>query len=628
MRIKKLSLESFQGIKNFTVSLYAGGTTISGRNGAGKTTLNNAICWLLFDKGSDFKQLQPKPIDAEGNPIHGLDSLVEAVFSIEGKSDVVLKKISSEKWTKKRGRADKVFSGHEVKYFINDVPQKMGEYKKTVAKISGGEDLFKLLSSPFYFSQVLSWRDRRSLVMEVCGDTDLFSQVIASNDKLETLPEMLGDHTVDDYRKIMVARRKKTNDELSKIPVRIDELQRGLPDEPEESEKELLKTKEDLTNSLNSANSAIGNAAEVSKKILTLSEANEHIYSKHYRTITDEINKIRQEVITTRREIEDIEHSQDKIESLTTKLIDGVNVALAEKREKFKSVRDESFSPATGDDVPTCKVCGQTIPEDMQKENFEKNIKQQLADINKEGKKLAAEREELLAEFKTIEEKTNALPSMQTKLEDLNNQIAILKGTRDQAPEEATRNTEEIKRLRALATPGEQPAVSQEEKDMLDIVTGKLTAYKRLKEAEQRLEQLKVEEQDLGKQYESCEHSIWMLDEYARSLVAYLEQRVQEFFGGVRFKMFEEQINGGINECCEVLCDGIPFNGGLNHSAQINTGIKIINSFSKYYGVEVPIWVDNAEAVNKIEETPNQLIQLVVSNNKTLTIKEVIKNGE
>lgn len=621
MRIKRLVLENFQGIKSFSVDFYPENTTILGRNGAGKTTLNNAMCWLLFDKGSDFKQFNPKPIDSDGVAIHGLDSVVEATFSIGGKADIVLKKVFSEKWTKKRGRAEKVFSGHETTYFINDVPQKMGEYKKTVAQISGGEDLFKLLSSPFYFPQVLSWRDRRSLVMEVCGDTDLFSQVIASNDKLSALPEMLGEHTVDDYRKIMVARRKKTNEKLSKIPVRIDELRRNLPDVPKESEDELLRMNDEFMSRMNSVNSSIENAAKISEKILELSKANERIYQQHYRTITDKINEINQEIIETSRDIEEAKQAQESVKSLT-ELINNLNVVIEEKREDFRATKTARFSPTTGDDRPVCKLCGQTIPDDMQRENFEKSIKQKLSDINKEGKKLVIEREGLLKEFNAIEEKANAIPSLEAKLADLNQQIEILKRKREEVPQEASRNTEEIQRLKGLAAPVEDVTASQEGEDILGAVTEKLAAYKRLKEGEERLTQLKEEEEELGRIFESCERAIWLLDEYTRTMVSYLEQRVQEFFGGVRLKLFDEQINGGISECCEVLCNGIPFNSGLNHSAQINTGIKIINAFSKHYGVSIPIWIDNAEAVNEVEDTPNQTIKLVVSNNKHLTIQE------
>lgn len=47
--------------------------------------------------------------------------------------------------------------------------------------------------------------------------------------------------------------------------------------------------------------------------------------------------------------------------------------------------------------------------------------------------------------------------------------------------------------------------------------------------------------------------------------------------------------------------------------AKINVGIDIINTLSTAYGVNVPLFVDNAESVTKLEATTSQIIRLVVS---------------
>jgi CRISPR/Cas system type I-B associated protein Csh2 (Cas7 group RAMP superfamily) len=44
-------------------------------------------------------------------------------------------------------------------------------------------------------------------------------------------------------------------------------------------------------------------------------------------------------------------------------------------------------------------------------------------------------------------------------------------------------------------------------------------------------------------------------------------------------------------------------------------GIDIINTLSKSYGVTVPLFVDNAESVTRIETSDTQIIRLVVSEN-------------
>jgi hypothetical protein len=58
--------------------------------------------------------------------------------------------------------------------------------------------------------------------------------------------------------------------------------------------------------------------------------------------------------------------------------------------------------------------------------------------------------------------------------------------------------------------------------------------------------------------------------------------------------------------------DGIPYIN-LNNGAKINVGIDIINTLSTAYGVSVPLFVDNAESVTRLEHSNNQIIRLVVS---------------
>ena len=52
---------------------------------------------------------------------------------------------------------------------------------------------------------------------------------------------------------------------------------------------------------------------------------------------------------------------------------------------------------------------------------------------------------------------------------------------------------------------------------------------------------------------------------------------------------------------------------GLNNGMKINVGIDIINALSRHYGVTVPLFVDNAEGVTRLEESDTQVIRLVVS---------------
>ena len=157
---------------------------------------------------------------------HHLDHEVEGVFKVDG--GTLELKIYREKWVKRRGAAHQEFDGHEVDRFIDGVPVKKGEYTARVEQLAK-EDRFKLLTSPVYFNEFLHWEDRRRILLDVCGDVS-DADVIKANPELKTLPNILGKHSIDDYRKIITAKRTEINKELNRLPVRIDEAHQGLPD--------------------------------------------------------------------------------------------------------------------------------------------------------------------------------------------------------------------------------------------------------------------------------------------------------------------------------------------------------------------------------------------------------------
>ena len=85
--------------------------------------------------------------------------------------------------------------------------------------------------------------------------------------------------------------------------------------------------------------------------------------------------------------------------------------------------------------------------------------------------------------------------------------------------------------------------------------------------------------------------------------------------------MFEEQINGGLLETCEATVDWVPYSD-VNTASKINAGLDIINVLSEFYGINAPIFVDNAESVHTLIETESQMIRLVVSEqDKKLNVK-------
>src|SRR5699024_2036177 len=97
---------------------------------------------------------------------------------------------------------------------------------------------------------------------------------------------------------------------------------------------------------------------------------------------------------------------------------------------------------------------------------------------------------------------------------------------------------------------------------------------------------------------------------YIRTKINLLESKINNRFKYAKFKLFEEQINAGIKETCEVLYKGVPYSRGLNNASRINVGLDVINTLTEHYGISVPIFVDNGESVTDLIETKSQLIKL------------------
>jgi hypothetical protein len=68
-----------------------------------------------------------------------------------------------------------------------------------------------------------------------------------------------------------------------------------------------------------------------------------------------------------------------------------------------------------------------------------------------------------------------------------------------------------------------------------------------------RIEPLKAREAELGREYAELERRMYLCELFIKSKVAMLDERINSKFKTVRFRLFQEQINGGLKECCDAL---------------------------------------------------------------------------
>ncbi len=104
-----------------------------------------------------------------------------------------------------------------------------------------------------------------------------------------------------------------------------------------------------------------------------------------------------------------------------------------------------------------------------------------------------------------------------------------------------------------------------------------------------------------------------------RAVADEMERRCAEAFRHVKFRMLDIQLNGNEVATCYATYQGVRY-ADLNSAAQVNAGLDIINTLCRHYGIQVPIFIDNAEGINEIEKTESQMIQLVVSEDRPMKV--------
>jgi exonuclease SbcC len=652
IRLDGLSEKHFKGITGFSFKINGKNANIYGDNGTGKTTQFDAFLWLLFGKdSSDRSSFKIKPQDADGNDIHMLQTEVEATLLIDGKP-LKLKKMQEEKWTKHQGSEEKVLTGNTISYWWDEEPVKEGDYKKRIGELID-ENIFRMITNPMYFNTKVDWKERRKILLEICGDkTD--EEVIASDAKLAKLKDVLNGKSMEAYKNILADKLKTLNKQRADIPPRIDELMLTLPKEQSDYsavEAELQGYKDMLTGiELDMTNAA--NVAEAYRKkqqeLYGLRGKLESIKTRidseagdGRRALVDEKTRLQGERYqleaqknTTANQITFFKKS---IESNTTKRALLLDEWKTLKLEEANIRAAEFIEPSEENFV--CPTCGQDLPEDAKevklaemRTKFENNQKSSLSNVeaaierNKAaGQALKNDTETLQ---KSIEKYKEAIEKSNTRLKEIDARIteinAILlqpTGTPDYtADAEYTSLQSQIESLQAeLEKPVADTTANllqnkREIQDKIDECNRVLNSKTTAENTRKRIDELKAEEKRLAGQITELEGHKYLMEQFVVQKVKLLEENINSHFKCVRWKMFNLQVNGSIEETCEAMVNTngcyVPFTDA-NHAGKTNGGVDCINALCAYYGVTAPIFVDFDESVSERIATDSQVISLV-----------------
>lgn len=647
MKLMALTIRNFQGIGELKLSPDGKNLDVFGDNGTRKTTIVSALSWLLTGKDalgrSDF---DIKPLNVYGeNSLDGEVS-VNGAFVLDDGSELYLGKTYKEKMVKSRSAGEAAFAGHTTDYTVDGVPCQKKEFDEKVKAIADPE-LFRALSDPFYFPEALHWTKRREWLLRVCGDVKMEDVIAAEAPELNDVPAIIGKHSVAEHRKVLNSDKAAVASEIKGIPDRIDECKRNVRDDLPDLKDDLAHEKGLIAqiDSLQGDIARLAAGGQDSELRAQIREAESELVKvrsdaraaanakaeREYRKANEAHQAAMNAASAAAQDLKNLHRAAEAADSALADIqarVPGLQASIDELTALYEEVADTDYSG-----VEECPTCGQQIPDTdrfnaIQEFNLQRS--QRLEKIMADGK-AARERLNLclanvtqagaLAEsawnlFNAAAQKKSApvppAPTMPTIPADFT------------TPEIGTaeRKVKELQdRLASLTVDTSEKdktaAALTEAQDELETLQGHINATREAEklsnQARARIEELKKRRQTLKEQADLIERHLFLLAQFERAQALLLSERVNPHFKLVSWKLFDEQVNGDFNPCCEATVGGVPFNSGLNNGARINAGLDIIQTLSRHAGVSLPVCVDNAESVTRLFPLDAQILRFVVS---------------
>ena len=663
IKLKKLTLQNFKGIKSFELEADGDNISVYGQNKTGKTSLIDSFLWLLFDKNSEgMSVFSIKTLDKDNNPIHKLNHEVEAVLDVDG-SEMTPKKIYKEKWVKKRGEEEAEFSGHETEYFWNEIPISQKDYKEKIDSLCD-ENIFKMITNPRFFNININWLDRRKILFDIVGGEVSDKQIAEGKKEFEDLMDQISGSSLEKFKDEIKKKIRKLKESLEEIPTRIDEIQRGMPEMPDvkkveasiqEKEKELSSINDQLAD-ISKANEA-ANTEKLLKqnKIYSLAsklnEIDNEIKTK-YREEADrkssEIDKIKNDIYVREKSIKQFEDNRAETLRLITRREEKITELERETenlRKAWYEVNESEIDFSSDSKLFVCPTCKRGLDQkdiDSKKEELTKNFNNdkvhKLEKIEIQGTALKTqikEHQEKIKEFNTLvdeyDSQSEILSGELTELKqsllknngkDLESIEVVLSKDKDYLATQAEiqKLEDELDKEQPLKSSEDLKEKSRSIQEDIKVLQANLFIRDRIESLQTRIKELESEAKTLGSEIAKLEKTEFTIEKFTRAKIDLVEDKINSKFKTVKWKLFNQLINGGIEESCECLIGGVPYIDA-NNASKINSGLEIIDTLCDHYQVRAPIFTDNAEAINSLNEINSQMIKLFVSDHKKLTVK-------
>lgn len=644
VKFKRLVMSDWRA-QNKEIDFGAERTMISGRNASGKSSVWDAILWLFTGYDSqnrmNYQLFDNRIIPTKEN---SRPASVELAFSVDG-TEYRLKRTAEMGWVRPRGAANyEKKSSDDYKFEIDGVAVPVSEYKSFVENtFCPIEKLKFILNIDFFLG--MDWKELRKHFADIIGevkDEDYsgdFSAAVA-------LVNRYG--SVDSAKEHMKTRRSVLRDEIgdgsrkgTKV-VELDTLRGMLPDisgvaearkKREESLSKISEIDAEISGRaasieplIHERNRQLAEIAEMEASLNAAKYTYESSHSAELRAVQSEIEKIDSD----NREIEkknafaavQFENARKSLET-AHKRLNGLNDYRDELLKQNAEVKALQFSE------DKCPYCGQELPSDKLEEakaRFESEKEARHKKIVSAGQANNVDIEKCKKEIEalqfTLEQGASSQPlksksDLEAKLADLralSEPYEESDGYKSKAAEIAQ------KRAKIADIPQVDTSDLEEQKSRLYEVISECSAVISREETHNaQMRKIAALEEDIRKsanELAETEGLLALFDEMERQKAEIIRTRIVSLFDICEVHMEERKKDGTMTPACNILVNGV-LAQVANTASKIRAGADISNAFAKFYGLNMPLIVDNRERVDSSVDFANgrQLVEMKVSDN-------------
>lgn len=659
--LKKLSVENYKKFeaKEFD---FAGRTEVSGRNRQGKTSLMDAYFDVLTGKLADGTLPNNIRRKVDGEEVN--DPVVrELVIDVDGTEYVVQKKT-------KKGK-----SSNTVEYYVNGIKRNKTEYMEILKRIADPDTIAMCSNARVFLNEIQKATAKaRETLGGIAGFSE--SQFRAEHPEYEWIKNEGVEG--DSIEEILKARRR----DLRKAKSDVDDIAKQIRKEQSrqvECDETLPAQRDDLLDLLKEnekQEKVLSDASReydrISIELAGLKRSRDALVEKAGESIRENHDRITSLLYTLKSDKKNAENKLRLAEmdlEHANKGIERHKAALAQAKKKYTEVlkekwdgdteltaiRGEEFDPAAA----ICPTCGQALPEEQvetakrkfefnkqsriakkleEKEQFEKDKRTKLEKITEDGNEAS---DGLKIANETKKESETAIEATKKDLTSLTLEITETeKEAEKPIPKPDMSGDEEYKAVCDKISALEESinGIGNGENDRallsnnrhsleakLRAVEAKIkTQTARLEEKANNLEALQEEQKKLSQKQANIQQKVDQLTEYSIEKNKALAAVINPHFKHFQFQFLDYTQDGEPMETCRMICNGIDYANGLNHSDRILCDIDLVMGLQEMNDLRLPVWVDDAESVNsdRIPELDTQMILLKVSDGE-LNVKSI-----